>query len=892
MVERVSKAVEFSSGNRAQVQSAAGGFAPVRPEGTARQVTVTEGYPNRVLGDLLGKSLTTLGPALLQRSQEDAYLEGAAQVGKAESEAALEGNPLTRDWAVAGYRDATFKLMHAKETSKIEDDLKNGLREKSPEEFSAYMQQMRDRLTPHFDGMSAEARKQAVQQLTNTQEVAFNAYTREHGKFIVEVEASANMASWQSLLTASQRAKIDGSPIEYANATKSLLTALTGMYTNPRLPQDVRNNLVAEAAEQAISSGDTALWGALKELPYEAGDGSKAPLLDRLPYQMQTRLADKARQAAQNGMSDQKMAYMDNLAQLEAKWSTGQEVDPVQAKAFIDQGARQGFIQAGAYNSLLQNMYVSVEKHKGSSALIQNYQSSVINETDLGGKTKKEVRDAWVAGMYKRGMTDDQVLDALTLNGTKVGNVESLELVGASVKPIMQKLSSADAAPLTQEENTRLSKVLTTLNQLTVQNKQGAVAALLGGMPEEQRVFMETVRSKVAGGILNDAAIREASTQLRSTSSLSAQDRVALYNQKTGEDTKRVQDVVKGGFINWIGEKFTFGAQGDVIAQAKSQRNTGVVAQALLEEMRSLGVANPGTDVDVRYNVALANVSQRLVDTGENMMLMPRGVSVQQFFNVPANTDNARVGKALQSIAGRIDETKGKSLYYSAGVDGKVQVDAWSGKRGEEGAAMYQSYIIEPTQIKSELEKMAADLAKKANRVFGSGKTFTQGAASVNFNGMSSTNADPTVMFKLRNNLVKNEGVRDTVYKDSRGNQTAGVGVANEFLPKPGPDGKISQQDIDLSFAKASDAAANAAMRIQAQTGLRGDKWFLVIGELAYQSGPGFTSLPQYQGLLSAIRSGDTEKAVQAFYKTPAYKVSGDERKSHYERLLRSAMTS
>lgn len=504
MVERVSQPVQFETGRSTQVQSAGSGIAPMKVQGTSREIYVDQGRMSS-LGSMIGKALVELGTVGFEKATETAYLEGAAQIGKAESEAALETNPLTSDWTKAGYRDAAFKLTHAKEIAKLEADM-SGLREKDLDAFNMHMQSIRDKLTPQLEGMSTQARRQAVAQMANTQELAYSTYTRERQKFIVDVESSANMADYQSKLMLSQKARMEGTPQEYANATGTLLSTVTGMYTNPRLPTEVRNNLVYEAAEAAIRSGDTALWGAMKELPYAAGDGSKAPLLDRLPYQMQTKLADAARQAQQNSMTDQKMGYLDQLAQREAAWQSGQGFDVASDKALIDQGARLGYIQPGAYNSLLQNMYIATDKQKGAAALVQNYQTSVVGDADLAGKTKKEVRDAWVSQLYRSGKSDDQVIDALITNGTKVGNVESLELVGASVKPIMQKLSSADAAPLTPVENQRLSKVLTTLNELTVQNKQGAVAAMLSGLPEEQRVFMETVRASLR--ILRSLKIR------------------------------------------------------------------------------------------------------------------------------------------------------------------------------------------------------------------------------------------------------------------------------------------------------------------------------------------------------------------------------------------------
>lgn len=887
MVERASQPVNFDTGGTTAIQQAAGGVAPARTKGTEHTLYVEQGRMSNI-GDLVGRSLTTVGSNLLDKSLNEAYLKGAAQLNSAKTVEELDTNWLTKDWTVAGYRDAAFKLEQAKAMTVLNTDMES-LRQKDVPAFDKYMQDMRTSLMPQLEGMSIEGRKLAVQQMANTQEVAYNTYTRERFKYVTDVEAAAVNADIGSKVNLSQSARTNGSPEEYLNATNTVLTAITGTYSNTRLPLDVRQNLVAQAAEQAIKTGDAALWGAIQKLPYDSGDGSKAPLLDRLPYQMQTKLADQARQASQNSLSETKMQYLDGLAQMEASWQSGSGFDPNASKAYIDQGAKQGFIRAGEYNSLLQRMYVATDKVQGSNALIQNYQSSVISDTDLGGKTKKEVRDAWVAGMYRAGKTDDQVIDALIQNGTKVGNVESLESVGASIKPILQKMSLADT-PLTPAENNRLSKVLTTMNTLKADNRQQAVTSLLAGMPEDQRVFLGTLSAKLAGGMLDDAAIRETSAQLRAGANMSEQDKLALYNNKANEDRKKVQELTAGGgVLGGLVRALPFGS--DVKKQLVAQRSTGVVSEALLDEMRYLGVANPGATFDVRYDTALANIQNRLVPTGEFSMVMPRGVSVQQFFKVDATQSNERVGKAITNIATAIPETKDKVLYFNPGVDGRVHMSVYDKDRAE-GGVNVQSYTFEATQVQAELGKMDAKIAEKSAKVFGPGKLFTQGSASVQYNGMSSTPVEPSAMYKFRSNLVKNEGVRDTVYKDTQGNPTAGVGVANEFMPKPGPDGKISQQDINLSFAKASDAAATAAVKIQNQTGLQGDKWFYLVGELAYQSGPGFASLPQYQGLLSGIRTGNAQTAQAALQKTPAYKLSGPERKLHYERLLSSAMNN
>ena len=92
------------------------------------------------------------------------YLEGQAQAGIIESEDELQGNPLTRDWKVAGYRDTMGKLALADTEAQFVADLPL-LREKNPEDLQKYLSERRAKLTPALGSMSREARAAAAGQL-------------------------------------------------------------------------------------------------------------------------------------------------------------------------------------------------------------------------------------------------------------------------------------------------------------------------------------------------------------------------------------------------------------------------------------------------------------------------------------------------------------------------------------------------------------------------------------------------------------------------------------------------------------------------------------------------------------------------------------------------------
>ena len=66
---------------------------------------------------------------------EKEYADGAAAAGIAESEESLQGSAFTRDWKVAGFRDATAKMALADAVAQFELDMVRGptLQEKDPE---------------------------------------------------------------------------------------------------------------------------------------------------------------------------------------------------------------------------------------------------------------------------------------------------------------------------------------------------------------------------------------------------------------------------------------------------------------------------------------------------------------------------------------------------------------------------------------------------------------------------------------------------------------------------------------------------------------------------------------------------------------------------------------
>jgi GH24 family phage-related lysozyme (muramidase) len=195
--------------------------------------------------------------------------------------------------------------------------------------------------------------------------------------------------------------------------------------------------------------------------------------------------------------------------------------------------------------------------------------------------------------------------------------------------------------------------------------------------------------------------------------------------------------------------------------------------------------------------------------------------------------------------------------------------------------------VLQPKAVQAQLDVMIESSVKQSSEIHGRGKTMRQDTAAVTFNGENAAGVAPELMYQFRDTLVKHEGVRNTVYKDTKGNPTIGVGIANKaYFPKVGPDGKIDQATIDSTFRKASNDAATFGARATQQLGLSESKSaFLLFSEFAYQ-GTGGT----FKEMAQAISRKDKEAALAALKTTKAYDYSQPARKAHYEKLVLASL--
>lgn len=134
---------------------------------------------------------------------------------------------------------------------------------------------------------------------------------------------------------------------------------------------------------------------------------------------------------------------------------------------------------------------------------------------------------------------------------------------------------------------------------------------------------------------------------------------------------------------------------------------------------------------------------------------------------------------------------------------------------------------------------------------------------------------------------------------------TVGVGVSshNPRYPKVQPDGSVKVEDIRRSFVEASNDAAIAGSKVARDLGRHDQPTFMLMSELAYQSGTAFMSQQnktgeRYREFANVLKTGNVEAAQEAFKRTAAWYYSADPknrdkitpRQQNYLRLIQLAL--
>lgn len=856
------------------------------------------------------------------------YLEGQAKAGVIESEEELQGNPLTRDWQVAGYRDTMGKLALADTEAQFAVDIAK-LREKGPEEIQAYLATRREKLMPALGSMSREARAAAAGQLLLQDRAATKTWTTEHAKFIIEQKSQAVHTQWNTSLRTLGNAQIkkqlgELQDKDYNEQLRSTVgTMVQSVWMDGSLPQGVKQQLTFEMLQNALSNDSVDLYDFVASNAIPDGSGGASTLMSRLTGEQQGKVANAYREAQSRTRDARNMAVAAQVANLEAQIDndaytgtyedlTGM-LDPMLVSKGITGERRQGII-----NKYLDKQY----KGEQNSALAELYLRGDLNGIFSAGKEQTDGLEALDAMLTRRKASPEQRLNAYLqsgLNGMDGGFKKAGEVLGTALRQVR----SPDGTVLPQHLAT-VRTINNAVRQAEERGQTGIRVALLSGLSEGDRMFAERVFAQVDGGASYDEAVLKATDTEAKEAQLTPAVKAAQTQQVAKAVTAEIAALESRGVLSstwtWAKSIFSSDAASDLQLRPWSgvgdrdgwfsdgptvQFYTQRVREELSNEANHVLLQSPGASADQVISVAKANVAARTISTRFGPLTMPRNVKLEDAFGV-GKGNQAAIGPALDAM---LKETKEDANWQLAFVNGRLFAQEVDRTGQRVGTGTY----LNPKDIGTKIKQMTDAEQEKANNVFGSGRRVQQDGVTVQFNGLNTAGVPATWMMGFRDNLVNNEGIRAKPYqdlsgaKDTKGNpiMTVGVGVSshNPRYPKVQPDGTVKVEDIRRSFVEASNDAAIAGSKAARDLGRHDQPTFMLMSELAYQSGTAFMSQQnktgeRYREFANVLKTGNVEAAQEAFKRTAAWYYSADPknrdkitpRQQNYLRLIQLAL--
>lgn len=863
-----------------------------------------DAWQSRLLAGLAEQGAGTMNK-LADVEFSNQYLEGAAKAGIIQSEEELQGDPLTRDWQVAGYRDTMGKLALADHEAQFMVDLP-ALRQKGPEEMQTYLNERRRDIMPGLNSMSREARATAAGQMLLQDRAATKQYTTERKKFIIEERMQAESTGWntvmQSLGNSQRQAMMGNAPEDFNVQLQNAAGQATSTWFDSSLPLEVKQAITFNKLNASLDNDSVALYEFMDQTQVPDAQGNLSTLVSRLPFEQQAKLANTYREARARTSDARNMYRTAQISNVKAQLDTGtyagtyDELDGLLMPQVINKS-----ITGEARGAMLEKFLQTSYKNQQNSQLGDMIQRGDINGVLNSGKSITEGIDALDANMAHRKVDPATRLETwmnVGLSGVDQGFKKSGEMLGVTMRQIA--LSKDDT--VLPQHKAMFTSINATIHRAEQQGQTNTRSSILSGMGEGERMFAEQVLRMTADGASVDDSIHAARAEAAKDEGLSPAARAARATASTTAVNKAIQEIQPLGLWGtaWNNVKSIVSneAASDLKLRPRSNMNTkdgwftdaGTVQfyteasrEAVRGEVDNLAITRPSATPESLMTVAKANVAARTIMTQQGPVTMPRNANLEQVFGVSSG-NQAAIGTAIDGL---LKPQATNSRWRMTFAQGRLFAQEFD----KDGQRVGNGRFIEG-EVKAQIQKDTNAQQDMARYQFGTGKKVRVGDVSVQYNGSNTAGVPADWMFGLRSHLVDHEGVKDTVYNDLSGNTdakgkritTTGVGVSstNEFYPKAGPDGKVSEADINLSFLRASDAAARTGSSMQKRIGLEDSRpAFQLLSELAYQSGPAFLDRKdntgeRYRQFVGALKSQDVSKAQEAFKLTAAWYYSRD----------------
>lgn len=918
MVQRNSQELDINTGASAMQQQSGAGFKS--PDANQYMTGHDISTPGQQHQDILLDSLLGVGSKLatqlVDKSREEAYLDGVAKAGTIQNESELDANVFTRNWAEAGYRDTMGRVAAADNASRIAVDMAT-MRQQSPAKFQEYMAQRRAELLPSMEGMSLQARKGMFATMLLDERAQIKQHGAQHAKFIVETQQQAltsQMDMNRRQLDVSKVQSITGGTEVYKAATDSTFAQLlSSTVYNPNLPRTAIPDMLKQVANEMLHGDHQLMYEKMRDTVTTLHDGTQGTLLSLLPSDDRAQLAEQYRHSLDRTAGFKNTSVLMELTKSRASWSNPNvpfqtyEQMATQVEAAHMNGA---FGPAGKLESVHKRDtyvadYLSAAVTRGKSTGLSNAFTTGDQDELLRLKgTRTDSVNAYMAEVLSKGTTPEAVF-TLIGQGMRTGWAESFHAAGVLTAPAWAQLASHDT--IDPANATMVKQTLTTIDKAEQEGKAGMMQAYIGSFDQRTQDMIMLTRSNLRRQYGATEAIHMARTALQEATKVGGSGMTtAMRSVAEKEDAASLTEMQPMSMFGsgWNAMKSLVSGKAAAAGKLASKsewfgnpereaEGMATAKSAVAEEMAELRMTRPWLDAEARKTIAGNAVAARTVVTPWGPLSAPKGQTVESFFGVK---DGERVGKALGEM---LKPAEGNRVIFDVDVNGSLMYT----EKDSDGIVR-KAQSINPRAVVDVVQHQREAESARYNVLSGAGVTTNVKVDGkdfpITYNGTNALGVDPQAMLELRARIIKHEGATDTAKPDIGGSinsktgkpvMTVGPGLSDTGTHYPTPDanGKITPKQASDGLRDASEEAAKVATRwMKAGRGSDSPKLFQLYSELAYQGG-GFNKA--INPVLVAVGNRNYPAAKAALQATPAYKMAGDsERRKFYDAYLMAAM--
>lgn len=856
----------------------------------------------------------------------DAYLKGAAQAGTDKLEADLQADPLTKDYATAGFRDTMGKLKQSEQDGELAKDMV-WLRESPPEKMAEYLNKQRGELLPVLNGMSGQARSTMIPTMALRDQAAIAKHGAEYQAHVFKMEGlrlTTPIVQGLNELSNIREQRLPGEV--YQQQERKVIGEAVAMWTDGRIPRSQKSALTQELLEYSLTNQHLGLYQALRDAKVpdsvdEHGNwfssGKPTSILERMDLPTQEKMAGAYLKAKEATAAVANQDFMDRMSIEHAAIKSGTSVlNFDQWKNFLDSATSMKLIKQNQRDDMIQDFYKNQASNQNSLLAGQAF---MFNDSDKVFSFGKDM------GAAKKDA--DKILAKLPLpdqvkslsRAVDLGNVEAAGMIGERVGPAVMQLSVTDGK-MSPEHEATLATVHGVLDKY--QGNHATVAQIYAGMPEQVADRLRMLREQHADGKTGAVSLSNVLLIEKAAAGKTPQEKAVLAAETIKDDEKYVQSIGNAGWWQraWWSASSVFsrengirdsmeqnGVLPDFITKGTALAETPTdiqvrdlsrlnVQTALREELRRQSLKGTLFSSEERTQAAMAEVMKRSLQTAQGAIVLPARETPHKYFGFTEVGDNATpVGMIEQAISKRFKPTsEGGRVDLRADRDGLH----WQEYDRNGTTVPGQDGILPPTVIRDEVKQLQNKALQPIREQVGEGVKHTDNGVTLQYNGVNTAGVPPKDMLQFRKDLVSFEGIRRVAYDDLSGKvhdsgprkgqkvQTVGVGVSttNENFPVLDAHGVASDAAIADSFKAASNNAARIALTMQDKTGIKNSASFLLFGQFAYQGQGNFTQFA------NALSSRDQDAALAALKATTAYGYAKGARRKRYEQLTIEAL--